>query len=89
MDITNFITWFINQVISIFTKCFNIMDSIQFAGTSLLKVIVTIAILVPLIGVVLTISQNVSVISQKSERIKEKKERTQAKNASKGKSRWI
>lgn len=65
------------------------MDSIQFAGTSLLKVIVTIAILVPLVGVVLTISQNVSIVSQKSERINDKRERTQAKNASKGKSRWI
>lgn len=73
MDITNFITWFINQVVIIFTKSFNILDSIQFAGTSLLKVIVTIVILVPLTGVVLTISQNVSVIGQRSEKIKERK----------------
>ena len=85
MDITRFITWFVNQVISIFTKSFNILDSIKFSGTSLLNVIITIVILVPLVGVVFTISQNVSVIGQKSERIREKKERAQ-KN---GKSRWI
>lgn len=72
MDISGFMSWFINQVITIFTKSFNILDSIQFAGTSLLKVIITIAILVPLVGVVLTISKNVSVIGQRSERIKER-----------------
>lgn len=85
MDITRFMTWFVNQVVSIFTKCFNILDSIKFAGTSLLNVIITIAILVPLVGVVFTISQNVSVIGQKSERIRQSKERTQKD----GKSRWI
>lgn len=75
MDITNFMTWFMNQVISIFTKCFNILDSITFSGTSLLKVIVTIIIISVLIPVILTISKDVSVIGAKSERIREKRER--------------
>ena len=75
MDISGFMSWFVNQVITIFTKCFNIMDNIQFGGTSLLKVMITIAILVPLLSVILTISQSVSVIGQKSERIREKRER--------------
>lgn len=75
MDISNFMSWFISQVLSIFTKCYTILDNIQFAGTSLLKVIVTILILVPLLGVILTLSQSVSVVGQKSERIREKRER--------------
>ena len=75
MDISGFMSWFVNQVITIFTKCFNIMDNLQFGGTSLLKVMITIAILVPLLSVILTISQSVSVIGQKSERIREKRER--------------
>ena len=75
MDISAFMSWFINQVISIFSKCYTILDSIQFGGTSLLKVIITIVILVPLLSVILTISQSVSVIGQKSERIREKREK--------------
>lgn len=77
MDITYFISWFVNQVINIFSKSFQIMDSIKFAGTSLLKVIITITILVPLLGVVLTISQNFSVTGTglRSERIKEKNDK--------------
>ena len=75
MDISGFMSWFVNQVITIFTKCFNIMDNLQFGGTSLLKVMITIAILVPLLSVILTISQSVSVIGQKSERIREKREK--------------
>jgi len=73
MDISNFINWFINQVINIFSWAFNLLDSITFNGTSLLKVIITIIIIGVLIPVILTISQNVSVIGQRSEKIKEKR----------------
>ena len=73
MDISNFINWFINQVINIFSWAFNLLDSITFNGTSLLKVIITIIIIGVLIHVILTISQNVSVIGQRSEKIKEKR----------------
>ena len=89
MDISGFMSWFVSEVIGMFTWAFNILDSITFAGTSLLKVLVTIMILVPLLGVVLTLSQSVSVMGYKSERIEEKRERTQAKQHSKGKSRWV
>lgn len=75
MDITNFMTWFVEQVVSIFSKMFSILDSITFAGTSLLSVIITIIILGVLIPVILTISQNVSVVGQRSEKVKEKRER--------------
>lgn len=75
MDISNFMIWFITQVVNIFKWFYNLLDSITFGGTSLLKVLVTIVILVPLISVVLTINQNLNVIGNRSERIRNKKER--------------
>ncbi len=75
MDISNFMSWFITQVVNIFKWFYNLLNSITFGGTSLLKVLVTIVILVPLISVVLTINQNVNVIGNRSERIRNKKER--------------
>lgn len=75
MDISIFMSWFITQVFNIFKWFYNLLDSITFGGTSLLKVLVTIVILVPLISVVLTINQNVNVIGNRSERIRNKKER--------------
>lgn len=75
MDISNFMSWFITQVFNIFKWFYNLLDSITFGGTSLLKILVTIVILVPLISVVLTINQNVNVIGNRSERIRNKKER--------------
>lgn len=75
MDISNFMSWFITQVFNIFKWFYNLLDSITFGGTSLLKVLVTIVIIVPLISVVLTINQNVNVIGNRSERIRNKKER--------------
>ena len=54
-DITSFMTWFLNQVISIFSYVFSTLNSITFMGTSLLKVLLTITILgaiLPAIGVV-------------------------------------
>ena len=58
MNITNFITWFINQVIIIFSKVFNLLNSIECLGTSLLKVILFIQILAIIIKLLLTISNN-------------------------------
>lgn len=72
MDISNFMSWFISEVIGMFTWAFNLLDSITFGGTSLLRVLITIIILVPLLGVVLTLSQNVSVIGHRSEKVKER-----------------
>ncbi len=70
MDISYFMTWFLSQVVSIFSQTFNIMDNIQFMGTSLLKVLLTIMILVPLITVVLTIGQSGSVLAERSEQVR-------------------
>lgn len=54
-DITDFMTWFINQVITIITKAFNILDSIQFAGTSILRVLLVILFFSAVLPVILTI----------------------------------
>lgn len=70
MDITDFMAWFVSQVVSIFTKMFNILDNITFAGTSLLKVMLTISILSALLPVLLTIVNNPGKLGSKSERVK-------------------
>lgn len=72
MDISNFISWFISQVINMFSWFFNLLDSITFAGTSLLRFLITITILVPLLGVFLTLSKSTSFIGEKSEKVKER-----------------
>lgn len=61
MDITNFMTWFINQVVNIFTFAYSTLNDITFMGTSLLKVILTIGILGALLPVILTLVQRQSI----------------------------
>ncbi len=78
MDISNFMSWFVNQVVNMFSWFFETLDSITFAGTSLLKVSVTIVILVPLVGVFLTLSKNLNVTSGKSERVSDKNDKNNA-----------
>lgn len=55
MDITNFMTWFVSQVVRIFTFVFNTLNNITFGGTSLLKVIIFINIIVPFLYIIVTI----------------------------------
>ena len=55
MDITNFMTWFVGQVIVIFTYTYNTLNSITFAGTSLLKVSIGILILGTLLPIIMTL----------------------------------
>ena len=85
-DISSFMTWFINQVINIFKFCFDILDSITFSGTSLLRVFLTILVLSVLIPVVLTIAKGVDYVGSKSERVKKSDD---IKNSKQGESRWI
>lgn len=65
MDITVFMTWFLQQVLRIFTYTFNTLDSITFMGTSLLKVILTITVLGALLPVLLTVVQTQGVKAEK------------------------
>lgn len=76
-DITDFMTWFVSSVVDMFSELFSILDSITFAGTSLLRVMLTILILGSLIGVILTIGQSFNYLGNRSERIISKQEAAQ------------
>ena len=73
MDITEFMTWWFSQVLQLFTKIYNLLDSIQFMGTSLLKVVLTILILSVLIPVILTISKSTNFVGTKADKIKSRR----------------
>lgn len=84
MDITEFMTWFINEIIKLFTGIFNLINNITFAGTSLLKVIITIGILGALIPIILTIAPSGSFSRGESagrdiKRAREKEQRSKSK----------
>ena len=72
-DISDFMSWFIGQVVDMFGEIYSILDSITFAGTSLLKVLLTILILGSLLGVILTFSKSVNFVGSRSEKLKNKK----------------
>ena len=82
-DITDFMTWFLAQVVTIFTYTFNVLNSITFMGTSLLKVILTITILGAILPVLLTITQTQGVKAEKRAYRESRKE--SRKNAKKSK----
>lgn len=82
MDISNFMSWFVSQVVRIFTWCFNTLDSIQFGGTTLLRVLVTIVILVPLLSVFLTLGKNGGIPVARSEKVRSKSEKDDSNNDS-------
>lgn len=79
MDITNFMTWFVSQVVNIFSWFFNILDSLQFGGTSVLRVLITIVILIPLVGVFLTLFKNDFRFNSTSERVESSNDKDKAK----------
>lgn len=82
MDITNFMTWFLNQVIRIFTYSYNTLDNITFMGTSLLKVSLTIVILGTLLPILLTIVNTQGIKAEKTAYRKARREAR--KNRKKG-----
>lgn len=55
MDISTFMSWFVSQVVNIFTYTFTTLNNITFGGTSLLKIIVFINIIVPFLYIIITI----------------------------------
>lgn len=55
MDIGNFMSWFIQQVIRIFTFTYNTLNNITFGGTSLLKIIIFINVIIPLLKLLITV----------------------------------
>lgn len=59
MDISSFISWFIQQVVNIGTSAINILDSIIiYKGVSMLDFIIAITILGMFLGIILAIPQN-------------------------------
>lgn len=55
-DITNFMAWFIDIVVDWFGYIFTMLDSITFAGTSLLKVILFINVIVPFLSIIIVVA---------------------------------
>lgn len=74
MDITDFMTWFLSQIVSMFTSIFSTLDSITFMGTSLLKVSLTIIILSVLIPILLTVGKSSIIHSERSGKVKGQRE---------------
>lgn len=59
VDISNFITWFITQVVNIGTRCINLIDNIKIYNTvSILDLTITIVIIGMFLELILTIPQN-------------------------------
>lgn len=59
IDISNFVSWFINQFVSIGTQLINIIDGIIiYNNVSLLDLTITIVILGMFLQLILTIPQN-------------------------------
>lgn len=79
-DISDFMSWFVSSIVDIFGELFFILDSITFAGTSLLRVLLTILILGSLLGVILTFSRSVSSNLSKVERSEKVRERSSNSN---------
>lgn len=71
-DITSFMTWWLNQVVSIFTFTYSTLNDITFMGTSLFKVILTIGILGALLPVILTLVQRQSIGAERRSRERSK-----------------
>ena len=76
-DISTFMAWWVTQVITIIGYCWNTLDSIQFAGTSILRIMLMIIIFGALFKVTLTIPQKLS--TGVSERRKESKNDNKSK----------
>lgn len=87
MDISNFIQWFVTQVVEIFSQLFSILDSITFSGTSLLKVITGILIISTLIPIIMTIAPTGTYNTGEKVGKNERKKLEQEKKNKKGESK--
>ena len=76
MDISEFMNWFIQQVVNIGKGAINILDNIIiYQGVSMLDFILAITILGMFLGLILAIPQNAMNKAEKSIRESKKKER--------------
>ena len=76
MNISNFISWFIEQVVNIGTGAINILDSIIiYQGVTMLDFIIAITILGMFLTIILAIPQNAMSKAEKNVRESKRKER--------------
>lgn len=76
MDISSFITWFLNQFYTIGVQIFNALDNITLAfGVSLLDFIITLTIISVFINIILTIPNNMFNHVDKKIESKQRKEK--------------
>lgn len=71
VDITGFIDWFVNLMISGVTSCFNILDSITFHGLSLLDFSLAFILIPTGVSIFIAISKTGKVISRHERRREE------------------
>lgn len=64
-DVSSTMSWIVNMLVSGVRSCYQWMASIEFAGTNLLIVLVTITILGAFVPVLLSIPNNAGVRTEK------------------------
>lgn len=80
MDISDFITWFIEQVVNIGTKTIAIIDSIIiYEGVTMLDFIIAIILLGMFLTIILAIPQNAMNKAEKIGRERKRKEKNDKK----------
>lgn len=73
MDITDFMTWFINLFVNFLKYIYNTLDSITFAGTSLLKFSIFVVLIFPIITILFTLVSNKNIYNNVKNDIKNRK----------------
>lgn len=74
MDITNFMTWFINLFVDLLKFVFNTLDSITFNGTSLLRYSIFVVLIIPIMTILFTLVSNRNVYRNIKNDIKTRKD---------------
>lgn len=77
-DITNGLTFILNEILKIFQYCFNLLDSITFNGFSLLDFSISIIVFSAIIPVLISSIEAYNTYTEK--RIKEEKKRRKEKS---------
>ena len=72
-DMTQFMTWWLNQVLTILQWLWTELENITFMGTNLLDVLIAIVVISIILNIFLSISKGAgSIRDGKSERVKTK-----------------
>ncbi|MDE5889051.1 MAG: hypothetical protein K2H20_03430 [Bacilli bacterium] len=74
MDISNFMSWFLNMFLGIIKFIYDTLDSITFSGVSLLQYFITVLVLIPILTILFTLVTSEKIWDSQSEVSKKKKE---------------